>query len=125
MTRTIHLANPIQGPRGKIGKITLRAPTYGDYRALGEPFTAVSTGNGGQFFQETSEIIAGYIERLADIDPNLLELLSLEDTLTLREAVHDFFREARTPKSERAKSSPPSDGSSSSASDSTRGPSTI
>jgi hypothetical protein len=125
MNRVIPLDKPIKGPQGLIGKITLREPAYRDYMDLGEPVAAVSMGGGASYLQESSAVIDVYIQRLADIDPNLLELLSFRDTLRLREEVLLFFQEARMPKKEAAPAPPPLGDSSSFASDSTREPSKI
>jgi aspartate/methionine/tyrosine aminotransferase len=62
---------------------------------LGFPVTYVSVKDGGGFQQETPSVIKEWVERLADIDPNLLMSLNIRDTLALRDAVIDFFSEAR------------------------------
>lgn len=66
-----------------------------------------------------------WIERLArDIDPNLLMGLDLRDTLALRDAVMNFFLEARALPTEKSESTS-SPASSFSVEDGTRGPSKI
>lgn len=125
MSKTISLSQPIKGHNGEqIGSVTLREPKYRDYMDLGLPVTWVTiNAEGGGFEQEAASLIGAWIERLADIDPNFLELLSLADSLELRDAVIGFFREARARKA--PKSSTNSGASSSSGSDSTREPSKI
>jgi hypothetical protein len=92
-TRTIELSEPIRDHCGQIKTIVLREPRYSDFIDIGAPATWVSLGNGG-FSQETPAVLGQWIERLADIDPNLLPQLSLRDTLELRAAVFEFFYEA-------------------------------
>lgn len=98
MPKTIQLSSPIAGPNGvKITSITLRDPSFGDFVDLGFPVTYVAVKDGGGFEQETPSIIRDWIERLYDGDSNFLHFLNLRDTLALRDAVVDFFREARAP----------------------------
>lgn len=124
---TIELSSPIAGPRGAIKTIGLREPNDRDYVDFGEPVSVVSLAGGGSYFQETSTIVGAYIERLCDIDPNMLELAAFEDVLALREAALDFFRSARMARAirEAAKTSSSSADGSFSASASTPGPSKI
>lgn len=124
----VELSEPIKGHKGAIAFIELREPRYRDYMDLGLPVTWVSMGDGG-YEQETPQLVDAWIERLADIDPNFLELLPLVDAMALRDAVMDFFREARrTLATGRKTTSPESSQSaapSSSGLGSTLGPSTI
>jgi hypothetical protein len=97
MSKTIALSQPIKGPGGKsITAITLREPKYRDYMELDLPVIYVRLENGGGFQQETPSAMRVWVERLADCDPNLMEGLCLADTIALRDAVNDFFIEART-----------------------------
>lgn len=126
-TRTVHLSEPIQGPRSLISKLEFRAPTYADFMDFGEPETLVglSTGDAG-FFQEDIGVIRKYIERLAiDVDPNILMQMSLRDTLSVKQEVLGFFREATRTKDKKEVSLTGSHENSSSDGDKTRGPSRI
>jgi hypothetical protein len=124
MSKTINLSQPIKGPGGKlIHEITLREPIYRDYMELDLPVIYVRLENGGGFQQETPSAMRVWVERLADCDPNFMERLCLRDTIALRDAVNDFFLEARTPpKSAPSTNSPDT---SSSSEDKTFVPSTI
>lgn len=125
MPKRIELSAPIDGPNGvKIASITLRDPRFSDFTDLGMPVTYVAVKDGGGFEQETPSVIRDWIERLYDGDPNFLAFLNLRDTLALRDAVIDFFREAREPPAPKTASAP-SPAPSSSASASTPSPSTI
>ena len=95
--KTIELTTPINGPRGEIRSLNLRDPKYRDYMQIGLPVQWVSVSEGGGFEQETPALINEWVERICEIDPNLLQMLSLRDTLALRDAVLSFFREARMP----------------------------
>jgi hypothetical protein len=97
MSKTIALSQSIKGPGGKlIREIALREPKYRDYMELDLPVIYVRLENGGGFQQETPSAMRIWVERLADCDPNLMENLCLADTIALRDAVNDFFIEART-----------------------------
>jgi hypothetical protein len=89
-TKIFPLSSPIKWHRGPITEITLREPKYRDFMTLGLPSTWVNVVGGSGFEQENVQALAEWIERLADCDPNALELLSLQDTLALRGAVRDF-----------------------------------
>ena len=125
MSKVIQLSQSYLNPDGsKFNKITLREPTFREYTDLGNPTTFVAVSGGGGFEQEATPVIVEYAERLCDCDANLLYQLNLTDSLKLRDAVIDFFREARgLPVMETTTA--PSDESSSSASASTPQPSTI
>jgi hypothetical protein len=86
------LSTPIKSHRGELIKeIVLRAPVYRDLMTLGMPSTWVVLPGGGGFEQESFPAIEEWVNRLVDMDVNLLELLSLKDSLALRAAVRDFF----------------------------------
>lgn len=122
LNKVVQLSSPIKWHRGLITQITLREAKYRDFMDLGLPTTWVVVAGGG-FEQENVQALAEWIERLADIEVNALELLSLKDTLALRGAVRDFF--IGSP--DKTESPPSTDSSedSSSSSASTSGPSTI
>ncbi|QGM97799.1 phage tail assembly protein [Methylocystis parvus] len=122
--RIVTLSEPIEIPgQATIRTIGLRVPRFADYMSIGMPFTWVEVGTGG-YQQETPELLQAWIERLADIDPNFLALLGLRDTLELKGAIADFFREALAP-APSPSSSGPLPASSSSASAGPTGPSRI
>lgn len=91
--KTIELSEPL----GSVETIVLREPRYSDLVDLQLPLTRVELANGASFLQETPSVLGAWIERLSDIDPNLLPQLCLRDTLKLRDAVLTFFIEAVTP----------------------------
>jgi hypothetical protein len=93
MSKTITLSEPL----GMITKIVLRGPRYADLIVLDMPATWVELPGGGGFLQVTPAVLAAWIERLADIDPDYLPLLCLRDALAVRCAVLQFFIEASTP----------------------------
>ena len=125
MAKVIELSRSYDGPNGtKFNRVTMNEPTFRDYTDLGNPTMFVAVSGGGGFEQETPSVIRDWIERLYDGDSNFLYQLNLPDSLKLRDAVIDFFREARgLPVMETT--SAPSDESSFSASVSTPQPSTI
>jgi hypothetical protein len=103
---TIELSAPITGARGPVSQITLREPKYNDVMTLGDPTAFAQGANGMVYSADKDDVIKAYIERLLvndnGADPLLLGQLNLTDTLRLREAVQNFFADAR-----RAMFSPP------------------
>lgn len=92
--KIVTLTEPIQIMNvPPISAITLRAPRYMDLRDIGMPSVWVRLENGG-FEQVNEETLGRWVDALADIDPNFLSMVGLEDGLSLRDAVLDFFREA-------------------------------
>ena len=112
MPKVVKLTEPLDIGGERIAQIALREPKFGDYLDIGMPVTYIVVKDGG-FEQETPGVIRDWIERLYDGDPNVLLKLNLRDTLALRDAVVDFFREARTPPESPNPSAPSPDTSSS------------
>jgi hypothetical protein len=124
MPKSVKLSKPIQLPaQPAITHIKLRDPKFQDFIDIGPPSTWVYMQGGG-FEQVTESVVAEWIERLHDGDPNHLLGLDLRDTLKIREAILSFFREATAPETP-LPTSEQSPASSSSGSDSTQQPSTI
>lgn len=94
---TIKLTTPIEGGEGQITEIVLREPRYGDVMLLGEPAAYARSEGGLVYTAERDGIIRSYVERLLvkPNDPALLLQCSLADSLALKEAVFDFFGDAR------------------------------
>ena len=100
---TIDLADPIQGHGGLVKQITLREPRYREVMKFGEPIARGYDGN-IVYTAENIEIIKSYIAALLKapddkttpaVDALLIEQLSIADTLRLKDAVLDFFSQAR------------------------------
>jgi hypothetical protein len=106
MSVTIELSTPITGHKGQVSQITLREPKYADVMSLGDPIAFAQGANGMVYSADKDGVIQAYIERLLvsdnGADPLLLNQLGLTDTLRLREAIQNFFADAR-----RAMFSPP------------------
>jgi hypothetical protein len=96
--KTIKLITAIEGPSGQISEIVLREPKFNDIMILGEPAAFAHSEGGLVYSSEKDGVVRGYIERLLvePNDPLLLTQLFLADTLQLKGAVFDFFRDART-----------------------------
>ncbi|WP_438275646.1 hypothetical protein [Nitrobacter sp.] len=98
MTIKVQLLEPIKGFEGvQISELVLRAPKYMDVMTLGEP-TTYARSEGGMIYQaEKDGVIQSYIERLV-VEPkhtDLLNQLSLADTLKLKDTINGFFGAAR------------------------------
>lgn len=113
-TVTITLREPIVGHRGTITEIVLRAPNLTQYAAIGEPVTAVPGESGKLVYIENDQAIAGYMEAcmVEPKDKLLLDQVQLADAMNIRDAVVDFFVEAR--RESRSPTSPTSSSSTSS-----------
>ena len=106
MTTTITLIDPIEGAKeGElITEIILRKPKFADVMALGEPKAYAHSEGGLLYTAEKEEVISGYIKRLLESpkNPDFLLQLGMADTLQLKEAIYDFFRDAREAISKRS-----------------------
>jgi hypothetical protein len=92
MSARIDLIEPIKDAGGEtVTEITLRDPGYLDYTQIGPPAVLVTFGSGASLVQDMPTIINAWIERLADVGPDVLQQLSLADTLALRDALVDMF----------------------------------
>lgn len=88
--RVVGLERAITTHNGIVKQVRLRQPTYKDFMDLGDPATMI-VGPGTVFPHDDLPVIKQYVERLSDMDPLLLEQLSLLDALALRDAVKSFF----------------------------------
>jgi hypothetical protein len=97
MTKTIKLLTPIDGGDKQITEIVLREPKFADVMALGEPAAYARSEGGLLYTAEKDGVIDGYIKRLMKepSNPDFLLQLSLADALQLKEAIFDFFQDAR------------------------------
>jgi hypothetical protein len=92
MSQTTTLFDPVKNASGKlIHEITLRGPGYLDYMQIGPPAVLVTFESGACLVQEMPTIINAWIERLADVGPDVLQQLGLADTLALRDALLGMF----------------------------------
>lgn len=112
--KTIELLKPIEGMKGVITKVVLKPPTGHAFLTLGEPWVIVRSGDGGTSQMELTQTIAAYVEVCIEEPKDataVLGMLSLADAMRVKEAVLDFFGDARLA------GLPKSPGSSSSTSD--------
>lgn len=103
---TIDLDQPIQAHDGLVKQITLREPRYRDVMQFGEPVArGYSTDGTIVYTAENIDIIRAYAARLIKnpedkgepkVDEQLLGQLGIFDTLRIKDAVLDFFRDARS-----------------------------
>jgi hypothetical protein len=92
MSTTITLCDPVKNAGGEtVTEITLRDPGYLDYTQIGPPAVLVTFDGGGRLVQDMPTIINAWIERLADVGPDVLQQLSLADTIALRDALVGMF----------------------------------
>lgn len=109
-TTTVMLREPLIGHGGPVREVVLKAPNLVQYAAIGNPVTLAPSAEGRPVVIENDAAIAAYIEACV-VEPKdklLLGQVQLADAMDIREAVLDFFVEAR-----RARSTPSSPTSSS------------
>lgn len=100
-TIEIRLEEPLVGHGGAISVVKVREPRAGDVLDIGEPIVFARAEQGALISVENDDKIRRYIERLTlddtgkPIDPNILAQGSAADIIRIREAVLDFFTEAR------------------------------
>jgi phage FluMu protein gp41 len=96
--KTVTLVKPLTGHNKQHAEVTLREPTAGDYLALGEPRSVVKAPDGSLIFADNDAVIANYVRRciVAPIPDLVIGQACLADMMKIREAVLDFFAEAKT-----------------------------
>jgi hypothetical protein len=97
--KVVTLDRPVEG-HGKVmlREVTLRAPGFNEFMTIGEPVAqGWSTDGSVAYAAEDIDKVRRYAEVLieAPFDGLLLAGLGLSDTLRVKDAVLDFFREAR------------------------------
>ena len=101
-TVRIKLSRPITVPGDaaaiEVSEIVLREPMYSDIMALGEPSLFARDGSGMIYTAEKDDVVKSYVERLLIEPKNPVHLSQLcaRDTFKVRDAVHDFFNDARS-----------------------------
>lgn len=96
-TTTVPLRTPIAGHGGPISQVVVKAPTLPQYMAIGEPFSAVPAPDGKTVVVENDAAIAAYAE-VCIAEPQdrlLLAQVELVDAMAIKDAILDFFVEAR------------------------------
>lgn len=104
--KKIPLTAPVEWFGKRLGHVILREPKAGDLQRFGEPRIAIhmTDGSGAVYFADRDDVIGRYFDALLSFEgakPNdvagepLLNHLSLEDAITLRDALFDFFMDAR------------------------------
>ncbi len=93
-SKTIHLDRALVTHSGQVAEVVMRAPTYDDFMALGDP-TAVILSVGSAVQQDDMGALRAYVERLTSLPPETLsQVYSLADAMAMVEAVKSFFRVA-------------------------------
>ena len=90
---TVKLAMPIELAGRRLTEITLKEPNGGLYIKTGEPRTLVFNASGSGYWVEQVDAIKTYLEALIvhELGADLVNLLSLEDSMTIKETLFDFF----------------------------------
>jgi hypothetical protein len=96
-TTTIELVDPrLDHDEARVTSVTLREPRGADYYAHGAPFMRVDRPDGSVIMLENREAIRAYLQVCADERSRpVLDSLSLTDAEALKDALLNFFVEAR------------------------------
>ena len=96
-TTTVPLLDPrLDHDETRITEVVLREPTAGDYYQHGTPWTRVDRPDGSVIILENRDAIRDYLRACIDerARPHI-NSFSLSDAEALKEALLDFFAEAR------------------------------
>jgi len=103
MDKRIALAEPVEWFERKLTALTFAEPR-GRHLMFGEPRTWITNADGAVYAVENTEVIRRYIDDLLKDETGaaisggaiaLFGLLSLPDALRVKDALFDFFTEAR------------------------------
>ena len=96
MSQTIKLSSPFVAHEKRTDEIVLKEPSGGLYTQLGEPRIAVINATGSAYWVEQPTVISAYFDKLIDheLGSVVLNFVSLEDAMALKEALFDFFTRA-------------------------------
>jgi hypothetical protein len=89
----VKLTKPIELHGKRLAEVELREPNGGLYVKLGEPRVLVFNASGSGYWVPQQEAIKAYFEALIvhDLGTDLVNLMSLEDTMATQEILFSFF----------------------------------
>jgi hypothetical protein len=92
----VKLTKPIELHGKRLAEVELREPNGGLYVKLGEPRVLVFNASGSGYWVPQQEAIKAYLEELIvhELGSDLVNLMSLEDTMATQEALFVFFSDA-------------------------------
>jgi hypothetical protein len=101
-TTSVPLNDPIVWFDKRLDHIVLKAPTGGQFLALGEPRFLVRMNDGSAYWVEREEVVKLYISDLLTLDgttpidsgDHILLTMSLTDAMAIKESLFDFFTDA-------------------------------
>lgn len=102
--KSLTLSAPVEYFGRQIAVVHLRPPRGAHLLRFGMPRFLCVNRDGASWWVEKDEVIASYLDALVSLDGDrpveaggtpLLNLLSLADSLALRDALFDFFSDAQ------------------------------
>jgi hypothetical protein len=93
----IKLTKPVQIFDKRIAELELKEPNGSQFVTWGEPRTLVFNASGSGYWVENNEVIDKYLDVLLDYElggQTILGMLSLEDAMSIKEALLGFFAAA-------------------------------
>jgi len=96
VAKTIKLAKPVKFHDKLLEEIELKEPSGGLYVKLGDPRVLVFNASGSGYWVEQNETIGAYLEACVvhEMGAHIISLLTLEDTMALKEELFGFFSDA-------------------------------
>lgn len=93
---TVKLTKPLELHGKRLAEVQLREPTGGLYVKHGEPRVLVFNASGSGYWVPQQDAIKAYLEVLIDhpLGGDVVNLMSLEDTMALQETLFSFFTDA-------------------------------
>ena len=94
-TKDVDLLDPFEHHNSTIGRIRLKEPSGGQFAMLGEPRIWIRNAVGG-YWVEQPEVIRQYLDKLIDHQDGaeLLKLMSLADSMQVKDQLLGFFADA-------------------------------
>ncbi len=95
--RSISISKPFEIFGKHITTVKLKEPTGGQYVKFGDPRILVFNASGSGYWVEQPETIKAYLETLLepnDLGSDLLNHLSLDDVMAIKEELFAFFTRA-------------------------------
>ncbi len=93
---TVKLSKPLDLHGKRLAEVELREPNGGLYVKLGDPRLLVFNPSGSGYWIEQNETIKAYLEELIvhELGGDLVNLMTLEDTMAVKETLFRFFTDA-------------------------------
>jgi hypothetical protein len=95
-SKFVKLTKPFDLGGKRLIELEIKEPTGGDYMRLGDPRTLVFNASGSGYWVEQNDVIRVHFEKcvISDLGADVVNQLSIEDVMGLKEGLFDFFTAA-------------------------------